>query len=242
MDNKSQNEILREQRKARRDFIELKKMQHGEMDAGPKPSEVAIVPKTPMEKLKNIWFHDKWVILGVAALVIVMAVMVAQCASRTDYDLEVVMFAHTYVADDIADPIAAYFEQYCEDLNGDGEVHIQVINCSYDPDSTDTQYRYSMSSKLQAIIAADANALLFITDTDAYDYLNSISETAFFEGEPLALNDEFYSECDKSELISLPEGLQISCRRISNTTIEKEDDIKGFYDASQKILKALGGE
>ena len=46
-DNK--NEILEEQRRAREEFLELKKMQSGEMKAPPKPSEVAIVPKTPKE-------------------------------------------------------------------------------------------------------------------------------------------------------------------------------------------------
>ena len=38
VDNK--NEILEEQRRAREEFLELKKMQSGEMKAPPKPSEV----------------------------------------------------------------------------------------------------------------------------------------------------------------------------------------------------------
>ena len=71
MADKKINETLAQQRKAREDFLALKRMQQGELDAGPKPSEIAIELKTPMDKLKNIWFHDKWYILGVIAIAII---------------------------------------------------------------------------------------------------------------------------------------------------------------------------
>ena len=64
MAKKKVSDTLAQQRKARQDFLELKKMQHGEMDAGPKPSEIAIEPKTFTEKVKNYWFHFKWHTLG----------------------------------------------------------------------------------------------------------------------------------------------------------------------------------
>ena len=46
MSEKDTNEILEEQRRARQEFLELKKMQSGEMAAPPKPSEV-LFPKRP---------------------------------------------------------------------------------------------------------------------------------------------------------------------------------------------------
>ena len=58
MPEKNENEIIQEQRKARKAFLELKKMQNGEMDAGPKPSDVAIVPKTFWEKFKHFWYYN----------------------------------------------------------------------------------------------------------------------------------------------------------------------------------------
>ena len=47
---KKVSETIKQQRKAQKDFLELKKMQSGEMDAGPKPSDVEIKPKTFLEK------------------------------------------------------------------------------------------------------------------------------------------------------------------------------------------------
>lgn len=234
------NDILEEQRRARREFLELKKMQNGELETGPKPSEVAIVPKTPKEKLKNIWFHDKWYIIGITALIVVIAVLVTQCATRTKYDLEIVLFSYNAIMDDAITDMADYFEQYCEDINGDGQVNIQIINCSYSKDDTQTQYQYTMSTKLQAIIAADSNALLFITDADSYEYLNNISkDETFFEKEPVILGEKFYDSCKGSDVFKLPDGLQISCRKIGTSVVSKDKKIKEYYKQSQNILSGI---
>ena len=96
-DNK--NEILEEQRRAREEFLELKKMQSGEMKAPPKPSEVAIVPKTPKEKWDNFWFQYKWHVTAIVAVTVILAVLITQCATRTKYDLEVVYFTYTAALD-----------------------------------------------------------------------------------------------------------------------------------------------
>ena len=52
---KQVNPIIAEQRRAREEFLKLKRMQSGEIPTEPKPSEIAVKPKTFTEKLKNIW-------------------------------------------------------------------------------------------------------------------------------------------------------------------------------------------
>lgn len=244
MGQQHKNETLEQQRKARQEFLELKKMQHGEMDTGPKPSEIAIVPKTPAEKIKNIWFHDKWYIIGIAALVIVVAFMVAQCATREKYDLKVVVYTYTPVADNSNELIAEYLEQYCGDIDGDGKANIQVINCSFSKESGDVQYQNTMASKLQAVLAADADALLYITDEESYEYLNGISDSgSIFENEPLKLGEKFYEKCNgEDSFFVLPEGLQISCRAVGGTVIEKNSKIVDYLEQSHAIMEGIANE
>lgn len=239
MSEEKKNEILEEQRRARQEFLDLKKMQHGEMKAPPKPSEIAIKPTTPKEKWANFWFQYKWYVLAITAITVVMAVLIAQCATRTDYDLEVVYFSYTPVMDEQTAPIGKYLETMAEDVNGDGEVHVQVVNCSFD-NKNGGQYRYTMMTKLQAIIAGDQNALLFITDSASYDYLNGLSESgSIFEGEPLKLGEDFYTAVKHEQFGSLPEGLQISCRRVSDTVLEDKKNVEDIFEASQKIIEEL---
>jgi len=240
MADKKINETLAQQKKAREDFLALKRMQQGELYAGPKPSEVAIVPKTPMEKLKNIWFHDKWYILGAIATAIVMAVCITQCATRPKYDLSTVIYSYNILGDDDCKLISDYLSKRCEDINGDGHALVNVVNCSYTEDTTDKQYVYTCNTKLQAILSTDSSALLFITDSKSYEYLSNISkDNKLFEGEPLPLGEDFYAECEGEDLFTLPAGLQISCRKISGTTVSKDKNSADYYEASKEILNQI---
>lgn len=240
MAEKKTNEILEEQRKARQEFLELKKMQHGEMEAPPKPSEVAVVPKTPKEKWDNFWFHYKLNVIAVIAAVAILAVVIAQCAARTKYDLKVVYFSYTIGLDAQTSKIADYLEKYAEDTNDDGETNVQVINVSFAKNSGDSQYQYTALTKLQAIIAGGENAMLFITDSESYKYLDGIIEDGgLFEGEPYKFGEDFYKATKTEEFGALPDGLQISCRKINDTTIEKQKGAKEAYESSNRLLDKL---
>lgn len=233
------NEILDEQRRARQEFLELKKMQHGEMEAPPKPSEVAIVPRTPKEKWDNFWFQYKWHVIAVTAAVVVLAVLITQCATRKKYDIEVVYFSYTAALDAQTEAMADYLSRYASDINGDGKVNVQVVNCSFTNNSGNAQYRNTMLTKLQSLIAADANALLFITDGEAYEYLSGVSNEGLFEGEGLSLGSDFYEKVKEQSGIELPEGLTISCRRVADTILEKKKETALAYESAQKLLSTL---
>ena len=240
MSEKETNEILEEQRRARQEFLELKKMQSGEMKAPPKPSEVAIVPKTPKEKWDNFWFQYKWYVVAITAVTVVLAVLITQCATRTKYDMEVVYFTYTAALDEQTNAVAKYIAGYAEDVNGDGEINIQVVNCSFNGKSGDTQYRYTMMTKLQAMIAGDQNAMLFITDEDSYKYLADLSNgDGLFDGEPFMLGDEFYKATETDSYGKLPEGLRIACRRVSDTVLESKKGSADAYTNAEKTLKAI---
>lgn len=240
MSEKETNEILEEQRRARQEFLELKKMQSGEMEAPPKPSEVAIVPKTPKEKWDNFWFQYKWYVVAITAVTVVLAVLITQCATRTKYDMEVVYFTYTAALDEQTNAVAKYIAGYAEDVNGDGEINIQVVNCSFNGKSGGTQYRYTMMTKLQAMIAGDQNAMLFITDEDSYKYLSDLSNgEGLFDGEPFMLGEEFYKATETDSYGKLPEGLRIACRRVSDTVLESKKGSADAYTNAEKTLEAI---
>ena len=240
MAKNSKNEILEEQRRAREEFLRLKKMQSGEMSAGPKPSEVAFVPKTFKEKRENFWFQYKWHTIGIIASVIVLAVLVAQCMSVPKYDFSVVYFTHSPVIDIQTDAIAAYFENMGEDINGDGEVKVQILNCSYANESGEVQYRNTQLQKLQAFMAGEHKAMLYITDEESIKFFDNIGKgEQVFDSEPLKLSKDFYNSTTTVEFGKLPDGLQISCRRISDTVMADNDTAKVTYKEASRIMEEL---
>ncbi len=234
------NDILEEQRRAREEFLKLKKMQKGELDAGPKPSEVAIVPKTFKEKLDNFWFQYKWHTIGIVATLIVLTVLVAQCTTKPKYDLSVVYFSYTPVMDNQLTSVADYIGKFASDLDGNGEVNISIVNCSLSNKSGDFQYRNTVLTKMQALIATDEKTLIFITDNESIKYFENIfPDGGFFEAETIELGDNFYNATTDSKLGKLPDGLQISCRKISNTILAEKKDVKRYFDESNKVLEGI---
>lgn len=238
MENKK-NDIIEEQRRAREEFLRLKKMQNGELDAGPKPSEIALVPTTPKEKWDNFWFQYKKAVFAITALFVVLTVLIVQCATREIPDLEIVYFSYTPVLDNQTALVSEYFEGLAKDINDDGKVVVQVVNCSFQ-NNNNIQYKNSVLSKLQALIAADEKALLFITDEKSIEYFKNLNTNgSIFDGEPIPLGEEFYKATESKDFGKLTAKLSISIRRVSDTLLEEKDDINKYYKESKRILNEI---
>lgn len=232
------NDILEEQRKARQNYLELKKMQQGEMSPEPKPSEVAIVPKTFKEKVQNYWFHFKWHTIGVIFLVLAITILTVQCANREKYDFQVIYFAYDACLDVQLDKVEEYIETYAGDINGDGNANVNVINCSF-TEGAKGQYKSDMLAKVQTQIVGNREAVMYIVDEDAYEYLQSIIDGGLFENEPFVLTEDFYDFTEDEDFGKLPQGLRIALRRISGTTFEKNEQAQKTYEECENIIEKI---
>lgn len=239
------NETLEQQRKARQEFLELKKMQRGESGAAHNPDGDAVVPKTPGEKIANFWYHYKWHVAAVILAAIVVAVSVTHCATEVKSDFEVVVFSYSSLSDNQLAPLKAYMEGMCEDINGDGTVSIQFVNCSYDKSDNNAQYEYTMLTKIQAILASEDNTLLYISDDESYKYLSESDDCeGLFVEEPCKIGQNLISKLssESENGISLPDNLQISCRVVKGSAIEGKKNIDKIEEQSKKIIEAIRAE
>lgn len=241
MGERKTNEIIEEQRRARKEFLKLKQMQNGEAKPEPKPSEVAFVPRTLGEKASNFWFHYKAGVIGVIISAILLVVLISQCASRVNYDLEILYFTYTPTLDLQTEKMADYFEQYATDVNGDGKVNVTVLNCSLSKNNHDIQYRNTILTKVQTVLAGNEKSLLIITDPESVEYFNNIKmKDGFFEGEGIKLQREFYEACKLENVTKeLPQNYSIYLRRVSGTVLGRDKDVEKYLDASKKLLEEL---
>ncbi len=242
MAKKKESDTLRQRKFAQQEFLKLKKMQSGELDAGPKPSEVHSTPLTFTDKLKNIWYHDKFAIGIILVITAFIAFFVVQCATKTEYDATVVVYTHRITGDVNCDKMGEYLKPYCKDINNDGQVNISVINCTIEESQGNTDHSFTTKQNLNQIIFKNASALLFITDDSSYkNLLSRTDDYPFLEGEPIEFQDDFYDFCKTADnLFTTPKGLQISCRTIDESAIIADDDnIDLYYDQAQTILKGL---
>ncbi len=236
MANNHESDTIKQQKKAREEFLYLKKMQSGEIEAGPKPSEVAIVPKTFSEKVSNIWYHYGKIIVISIFIFIALAIMVVQCCNRIEYDLQVVYFTYTVVPDTVTEKMADYFEQFTDDINGDGKINVAVINCSCNPNENNS----AKLTKMQAIIVSEPKALLYITDDKSISYFDKIKSDngGFFGKFSKKLSKEFYESCSV-ENFDIPENLTMNIRNTDGTQLQSDKNISKYLKASEKLFSKL---
>ncbi|MBO4693665.1 MAG: hypothetical protein J5659_04675 [Clostridia bacterium] len=235
-EKKHESETLSQQRKAREGFIELKKMQSGEIKELPTPE---LKPETIEEKADNFWYYYRWWVFAAIFIVIVVAITVKQCVSRVNYDLSVTVYTASPVGDKDCKRISKYFEKFSDDVNGDKEIHVRVFNCSY-TEGGNRQVLLANNTKIQSILAAEYDAFLFITDDKTYEYLNNISDNvSLFEGEGIMLGSDFYGECEDDDLFKLPQKLRLSRRVLSKTGMTDNKKATACYKAAGELLNRL---
>ncbi len=231
------NEIIEEQRRAREEFLRLKKMQQGEIEPEAKPSEVALKPVTFKDKLQNFWYHYKVHTIMIICVALVLAIAVTQCATRERFDFSVLYFTYTPTMDVQLDGVEKYFEKYATDINGDGEVNVQVINCSVGDSDRDAS-RNTMFTKVQSIVAADNTTLLYLVDEKAAQYFEDAFDISIFAEGPITLGEDFYKQA-VDEQMPLPEDLMLGLRITDNTTFEGNETAQEIFQEGKNVLEKI---
>ncbi len=235
--SQKRNDIIEEQRKAREEFLRLKKMQQGKIKPEAKPSEVAIKPCTFGEKVQNFWYHFKFQTILAVGFAVLLAIVTTQCATREKYDFSVMYFAFTPTIDAQLESVEKYFEKYAEDTNGDGEVNIQLVNCSVTDDNRDAG-RSTMFAKVQSVLVAEHSTVLYIIDDKAKQYFDDAFDYSLFVEEPIKLGKEFYAQAVDSQM-PLPEDLMLGLRIIENTGFEGNEVAEKVFLDSKKVLEKI---
>lgn len=235
---KRESETIRQQRKAREDFLQLKKMQSGEIDAGPKPSEIDAGPKTFKDKVANYWFHYKFATIAILLSAAFLAVMVTQCLGRTNYDLIAVVFTDQYIPTEYDTYIEKYLENYFDDINGDGQVKIQISNCSYNGENQRSEYYMTSNQKFQAMLAAEESAVVFILNEGTKERLKEMN-SSLFDKESVVLGEDFYGKVDKTQGFKLPENLLLCIKNVPKFNRKKDKDLNEYYKQAKKILNGV---
>jgi hypothetical protein len=235
------NETLEQRKKAQAELLKLKKMQSGELAPPPKPSELA-GEMTKEEKRENFWFYNRGKVIFAIVVAAILAIMITQCATRPVYDGEVVLFTYDYYYSDQITLMENYFSLFFEDKNGDGKVRVDVINCAYDKNITvNNPQNQNTAQKLQTILFAQREKVIFLLDEESFKYLDSIlDEGELFTEDKVMLGENFYSNCDKTENLPLPEGLRLVMREYDEATLEADKKVKASYDYAKEVLKRLG--
>ena len=239
MDNKK-NETLEQRKRAQQEFLRLKKMQSGEIAPPPKPSEEAVLPKTGKDKASNFWFHYKWHVIACVFIAAVLSVLITQCMGKEKFDTQIVLFTYDTYLDSQTVAMEEYFEGFCPDFDGNGKVNVGVTSCSYSKGNfANPDLNNAMATKLQSILIAQREIVLFIVDEETFKYMNSLpAEDKLFMEEKAVLDKDFYNASDIFKDLPLPEGLMLVCRYYPENAM-KTNKVATSHQKGVEFLKLV---
>lgn len=201
--------------------------------------ENLVRPKGLKAKLQNFWYHYKHHTIVFLLVFITVAVSTAQCVTKPDYDYKIIFATRSMTLSSIQqEAVCQELKQYGEDLNGDGEVNILLVDCTMDNNGSDYQTAFGKQQKLQALLMGDAEAMLFLTDKSCLKWINSLNEKTQFlddlglpdnNGKGFCVGKTHIIQKPKREVtaemnLRWPEDLSICCRRVEGTAFEKRKE------------------
>ena len=103
----------------------LRGISEEELRPDPRPIEK---PKTPKSWLENFWYHHKVGVLIGGFSLIVLTILIVNMATRVHPDYKAVLVTENGLLPDEVTYLEGILAQYGEDINGDGEVVVNIKN------------------------------------------------------------------------------------------------------------------
>ena len=216
--------------------------------------ENSVRPKGIKAKLQNFWYHYKYHSIVFMVVFITLAVSVAQCVTQTDYDYKIVAATRSMtLSTPQLEAITNELKQYGEDLNGDGEVNILLVDCTIDGNTSDYQTLLGKQQKLQTLLMADVEAMLFLIDNRGMEWIDSLNKQTNFiantglpdnDGRGFCISDTHIIQTPKSKVygekgLRWPEDLSICRRRVEGTAFEGKEGIEKATQSADAFINRI---
>lgn len=210
--------------------------------------------KTKREIFLNWLYYAKWRIFAVAVLIAIVFYVVFTLVTVVRADYQVALLDEYYYEEGVIELMEEYIEQYAYDLNGDGEVVVELVSytvADYDEDDPYSYYDQLAFYTTFTADVSDGSSMIWLHTEDAFIAVDGESEDMeyFFtqlsdvetidEDGKIAYISEYealanldFSSYDSYEeygdlMIEIWESHRISVRGTVNTVIEgkKEDEM-----------------
>lgn len=114
------------------------------------------------KKIDNFWYYYKIHVLVVVFILFVAGVFIKDIVTKVDYDYSVAFVTEEMMTDEEISSIQSVLEKEAEDLNGDGEIHVEMQNYTIPQgDSADPQLVARGQTKLTVDIQEGTSMIFF---------------------------------------------------------------------------------
>lgn len=128
------------------------------------------------KKLENFWYYYKIHTIVAVFVIISLAILITQCASRVDADMTVIIASTTVnFTDEQETALEQKLSQYTDDINNDGKKVVEVQKFYISDSPSDSQLNAALEQKFATVLAS-SDATIYILDDGYYSQLNSTAK------------------------------------------------------------------
>ncbi|MBR1765169.1 MAG: hypothetical protein IJ746_07215 [Ruminococcus sp.] len=229
------------------DRLELMKLKTGVIEESETIHEVHEEARvlSPKEKIANFLYHYKLPIIFTVFIAAVIIFIVVDTLRRTNPDMTIMMIADNGLAFR-KDELESFFEKYCDDLNGDGKVKVEVMILPINENSKDYQSQNSYNTKYMAEIQ-EGDIILIISDTNTDPYYtqtlaNDIG-TLFPDKEEyfdeLGFKLDFSFLADELKYEEMPNDIHLGMRAPVKTLGDSKEDMQKNFDEALVLVERM---
>ncbi len=194
------------------------------------------------EKLKNIWGYYKYYILFTVFIIVAIILWISSCSAQKKYDITVVVNVGAELSPTASTSLASELEKICPDFNEDGEVLVEVVDCSFKRSNYADENAIDELQTLDARYFSqfgDKNKILYILSQDALDAINRQSNY-----ETIVDGEMFPISGTGIETALCPDGYRdlgdcyIFCRAVIGS-IKGERGVETYHKQACKMLDII---
>lgn len=197
------------------------------------------------KKIDNFWYYYKIHVLVVVFILFVAGVFIKDIVTKVDYDYSVAFVTEEMMTDEEISSIQSVLEKEAEDLNGDGEIHVEMQNYTIPQgDSADPQLVVAGQTKLTVDIQ-EGTSMIFFLSPGCYESYKDSGVLPADESEYIKFSDctGYEEEGSPKELGDLMGALRL----VEDTKLKKDQNKMDYYEANKELFekfteKTLRGE
>lgn len=220
--------------------IELMKLKQGVIESSDVIKEVhEEAPKlTVGQKISGAWYRSKWLIIFAVFLIVAGGYILYDTLTMERPDLTVLVVSSDYGFYYRSVELEEFFEQYCDDLNGDGKVHVQIYNIS--TDYTDPTAASSSQAQLMSQLQDGSNILL-VSDQKTDFILTDLREK--YPGDELITEDGLLINCaltrEALKWEAMPENVYLGVRSAEKLLSSAQEEMQKNVDEAMPVFERI---
>lgn len=140
-----------------------------------------IPPKYTKAWWGYFWEYYKWHVIITAAALVIAAVTIVQCASRPQYDMNVVYAGHMNYSEREAEAIEKIISENITDVDGNGESSVLFQPLVFLDTTGSAEYDYAVQTKLDMTFMEDCTFIYLMDEQQAKIQVERDSAADAFE-------------------------------------------------------------